>query len=142
MIYACTKDLRKASMVETFLWLWWLKVEPHFITFLTGKMFRPLISLEIGRFGPGYQWSKCRSILWKGNQRIFDQFVLSLVSAWTYLTGELAILKSVIFWIQLFLFGFFIVGIANLFEACECKKSDEPNIENRIVTDRSEAAKY
>ncbi len=39
-------------MVAPFLRLWWLNVEPHFIAFLTGKIVRPRISQEIGRFGP------------------------------------------------------------------------------------------
>ncbi len=52
---------------------------------------------KIGRFGPGFPWTKCKLIFWKENQRIFYQFVLSLVSARTFLTGDLAILKSGIF---------------------------------------------
>ncbi len=52
---------------------------------------------KIGQFGPGFQCTKCRSIFWKENQRIMDQFVLLLFSARTILTGELAILKSGIF---------------------------------------------
>ncbi len=36
----------------------------------------------------------------------------------------------------------FIVGIANLFKVCECKKIDDLYIENRIEIDRSEAEKY
>ncbi len=106
MNYACTKKLRKTSRVEPFLWLWWLNVEAHFIVFLTDRMFRPRISVEKGQFGPGFQWTKCRSIVWKENQRIFYQFILSLFSARTFLPGELAILKSGVFWIQIFLFWF------------------------------------
>ncbi len=93
-------------MVEPFLWLCWLNVEPHFIAFLTSKMYRPRISLKIGRFGPGFQLTKCRSIFWKENWCIFDHFVLSLFWARTFLSGELAILKSWIFLIQIFPFGF------------------------------------
>ncbi len=140
MIYACTKKLRKTSMVAPFLWLWWLNVKPYFIAFLTGKTFRPQISLKISRYGPGFQWTKCSSIFWKENQRMFDQFALSLFSAQTFLSGDLAILKNGIFWIKIFLFGF--VGIANLIWFCECNKIDELNIENRIEIDRSEAKKY
>ncbi len=33
-------------MVEPFLRLWRLNVEPHFIAFLTGKMFRPRVCLK------------------------------------------------------------------------------------------------
>ncbi len=106
MIFACRKKLGKKSMIEPFLWLWWLNAEPHFIAFLTCKVFRPRRSLKIGRFGPGFQWTKCRSIYWKENQRIFDQFALSVFSAQTFFTGDLAILKNGIFWIQIFLFGF------------------------------------
>ncbi len=105
MINAGTKKFRKASMIEPFLWLWWLNVEHHFIVFLTVKMFRPRISLKIGRFGPRFQWMKCRSIFWKENQRIVDQFVLPFFSARTFLSGKLAILKSGFFLIQIFLFG-------------------------------------
>ncbi len=36
----------------------------------------------------------------------------------------------------------FTIGIANLFYVCECRKIDEPNSENRILIDRSEAEKY
>ncbi len=68
-----------------------------FIAFMTGKMFRPRIALKIGRFGPGFQWSKCRSIFWKENQRILGQLVLSLFPARTFLTEAL----------KIFLFGFF-----------------------------------
>ncbi len=93
-------------MVEPFLWLCWLNVEPRFIAFLTGRMYRPRISLKIGRFGPGFQWTKCRSIFWKENRRMFDHFVLPLFWARTFLCGELAILKSGIFLIQIFPFGF------------------------------------
>ncbi len=47
---------------------------------------------KIGRFGPGFKWTKCRSIFWKENSRIFDQLLLSFFSARTFLTGDLAIL--------------------------------------------------
>ncbi len=61
IIYVCAKILRKTSMVEPFSWLWWLEVEPLLIAIMTGKMFWPRISLKIGRFGPGFQWSKSRT---------------------------------------------------------------------------------
>ncbi len=38
-----------------------------FIAFMTGNMFWPRISLKIDRFGPGFQYSKSRSIFWKEN---------------------------------------------------------------------------
>ncbi len=115
MIYACTEKLRKTSMVEPFSWWWWLNIEPLSIAYMTDKMFRPRISLKIGWFGPGLQWSKCRTIFWKENQCIFDQFVLSLFSArkfynwgfshfekWNFLNSSISI-------------RIFIVGIVNLF---------------------------
>ncbi len=142
MIYACTKKLRKTSVVEPFLRLLWLNVEPHFIAFLTGKMFRPRISLKVGRFRPGFQWTKCRSIPWKENQRIFDQFVLSLFSARTFLTGDLAISKSENFWIQIFLFGFLSSDLQTSFKLVDAKKVNEQIVENRIEIDRSEAENY
>ncbi len=107
MIYACAKKLKRTSIVEPFLWLWWLNVEPHFIAFLTGKIFRTRTSPIIGRFKPGFQWTKCRSIFWKENQRLFDKFVLNLFSARTFLIGDLAILKSGFFWIQMFYSNFY-----------------------------------
>ncbi len=119
----CAKILRKTSMVEPFLWLWWLNVELHFFAFLTGKMFRPRISLKIGRFGPGFQWTKCRAIFWKVNQRIFDPFVLSLFSARTFLSGELAILKSGKFRIQIFLLGFISLELHISFNFVNAKRS-------------------
>ncbi len=94
-------------MIEPFLWLWWLNVEPHFIAFLTCKVFRPRRSLNIGRFGPGFQWTKCKTIFWKENQRIFDHFALSLFSARTFLTGDLAILKNGIFDFKYFYSDFY-----------------------------------
>ncbi len=69
-----------------------------FIAFTIYKMFWPRISLKKGRFGPGFQRPK-RSIFWKENQSIFDQFSLSLFSTRTFLSEELAILKS----------GFFVI---------------------------------
>ncbi len=115
------KKCRLTSMVEPFLWLCWLNVEPHFIAFLTGKMCRPQISLKIGRFGPGFQWTKCRSIFWKENRRICDHFVLSLSWARTFLSGELAILKSGIFLIQLFPFGFLSLELQTSFKFVDAK---------------------
>ncbi len=123
-------------MVSPFSWLWWLNVEPHFIACLTGNMFRPRIPLTIGRFGPGFQWAKWRSIFGKENQRIFDQFGLSLFSARTSLPWELAVLKSGIFWIQIPLFWFLSLKLQFSYNF------DELNIENRIKIDRSAAEKY
>ncbi len=136
------KNMRKTSMVEPFSWLCYLNIELLFIAFMTGRMFQPRIALKIGRFGPRFQWSKCRSIFWTEIRRIFDQFVLPLFSARTFLPGELAVLKSGIFLNSNISIRIFTIGIANLFDACECRKIDEPNIENRIVIDRSEAEKY
>ncbi len=108
-------------MEEPLLWLWWLNVEPHFIAFLTGKMLRLRISLKIRRFGPGFQWTKCRSIFWKEDQRIFGQLVLSLSSARKYLTRKLAILKSGIFGIQIFLFGLVSLDLQTSFKIANAK---------------------
>ncbi len=137
-----TKKVRKTSMVEPFLWLWWLNVEPHFIAFLTGKMVRLRIPLKIGRFGPGFQWTKCRSIFEKENQRMFDQFVLPLFAVRTCLTGELAILKSGIFWIQMFLFGFLSFELQISYTFVNAKILTNLISKKRIEVDRSEAKKY
>ncbi len=101
------KKMRKTTMVEPFSWLWWLNVELLFIAFMTGRMFRPRISLKIGRFGPGFQWSKCRSIFWKEILRIFDQFLLPIFSTRTFSTWELAVLKSAIFLFKHFYSDFY-----------------------------------
>ncbi len=128
-------------MIEPFLWLWWLNVEPHFITFLTCKEFRPRRSLKIGWFGPGFQWTKWRAIFWKEDHRIFDQFALSLFSARTFYWG-FSHFEKCNFLNSNISVRIFIVGIANLILICEFNKIDELNIENRIEIDRSEAEKY
>ncbi len=66
---------------------------------------------KIGRFGPGFPWSTCRSVYWKEILRIFDRFVLPLFSARTFLAGEFAILKSVIFWVLIFVFEFLLLEL-------------------------------
>ncbi len=53
---------------------------PSFIAFMTGKMFWLQISFKIGRFEPGSQRSKSRSIFWIENQRILELFSLSSFS--------------------------------------------------------------
>ncbi len=136
MIYACTKKLRKASMVEPFSILWWLNVEPLFIASMTGKMFRPRISLKIGRTGLEFQWSKCRKSTHFGpirtvpflDRNIFNSGV-NHIENWIFLIINISI-------------PIYNVGISNLFSVCECKKIDKRNIENRIVNDSSEAEKY
>ncbi len=135
------KKMRKTSMVEPFSWLWWLTAEHRFIAFMTGKMFWLQKYLQIDRFGAGFQWSKSSSIFWRESQRIFDQFSLSLFSTRTFLTEELAILKSEIFWTQLDLFGFLSLQLQNLFQNCKWKKTDDPIVESCIEIDRLEAEK-
>ncbi len=98
--------MRKTSMVEQFSWLWWFNAEPLFIVFLTGKMFWPRISLEIRRFGPGLQWSNRRSIFWKENQRMFDQFSLFLFSTRMFFNWGASHFDKWIFLNSIHLFGF------------------------------------
>ncbi len=109
-------------MVGPFARSLWLDVEPLFIAFMTAKMFWPQICLKIGRLWLKFRWSKSRSIFWKGNQRMFDQFSLPLFSTRTFLTGELAILKSVIFWIQTCLFGFSSLILQTSFKFINAKR--------------------
>ncbi len=122
--------------------LWWLDVEPPLIAFMTGKMFWPRISLKIGRFGPGFQWSKSRSIFWKENRRITDQYSLPLFSTPNVADWGVSHFEGCDFLNSNMFIRIFIVEIAHLIYVCWCEKANEQIVENRIEIDRSEAERY
>lgn len=61
---------------------------------MTGKTFCPRISFMIGRFEPGFQWSKRIFIFGKEYQRTLDQLSLSPLSTRPLFTEGLAMSKS------------------------------------------------
>ncbi len=142
MIYACTKKFRKPSKVEPFLCLCWLNVEPPFIAFLTGKMFRPRISLKNR---PIWTWISMNemkiNLLERESTHFLPICTVPLLSTNVFIWGVNHFEKWNI-WNSDISFRIFTVGIANLFSCCECKKIDEQIVENRIEIDRSEAEKY
>ncbi len=121
----------------------WFKVRPLFIAFITDKMVWPRMSFKIGRLGPGFQKAKCRSLFGKRinasltnfhyplfhHECVFFIWGVSPFGKWNFLNSNIFI------WIL-------IVGIANLFLICDCRKVDEQFIANCIEIDGFEVAKY